>query len=200
MIKLSSIVNDGFKKRQLLPFVLPARRSRNPKIKPSPDYAIMKKITWPSLPKPKNDDRATLNQRLTAKFENEHLFGLDHVLGNQLQKLIDENAHTGFFLVIGFFQMPFDNMDYAFMEAFSTLARDVEKAGGTLTHQYPKHVRDLVFKNYDDCPALKDLSRIAFKNTDLLYGSDITKLKKVLNWQRGLPNSYKQVNLLILSF
>jgi len=141
----------------------------------------MKKITWPSLPKPKNDDRATLNQRLAVKFENEHLFGIDHTLGIKLQKIIEENAHTGFFLIIGFFQMPFDNMDYAFMDAFATLARDVEKAGATLTHQYPKHVRDLVFRHYEECPALKDLSRIAFKNTDLLYGSDISKLKKVLN-------------------
>jgi len=185
----SVVLKDGFKKRQLLPFVLPSRRSPNKKIKPSPDYAIMKKITWPMLPKLKPDDRTTINNRLRAKFESEHLFGLDYVLGKKLVDIIDKNASTGFILVIGFYQMPFDNMDYAFMDQFSQLARDVEKVGATFTHQYPKHVRDVIFATHE-ITTLKGLAKICFKNTDLLYCDDLKKLKLVLNTLKKHSTSF----------
>lgn len=167
---------DAFKKGTRLPFPVQAKHSRNENQAPHPDYQIMQKITWPMLPPLRPEDRATRNNREQERFERENLFGMDHLLGQELNMILDRVEKPGYVLVIGFLEFPFDNADYVFQHAHAELAEQLQRLDATLTHRYPKHVRDHVFSRRRTAP----LQKIAFKNTDICYASDLAKLGKVL--------------------
>merc|ERR1712226_1826570 len=88
---------DAFKKGNTLPFSIHAKHSKNLKQTPHPDYMIMKKITWPSLPAmPNTSDRTVKQNRQAREFEENNLFGMDAVLGQELETVLQRVSKHGF--------------------------------------------------------------------------------------------------------
>merc|ERR1712019_287958 len=92
---VSRPARDAFKKGTRLPFPVQAKHSRNRNQAPHPDYQIMHKITWPNLPPLRPDDRATKRHRDQEKFERDNLFGMDHLLGKELEIILDRVEKPG---------------------------------------------------------------------------------------------------------
>jgi len=174
---LSRRACDKFVKGNSLPFSIHGRQRNNKDIKPHPDYQIMKKITWPSLPQVTIPDRAHKSELMKAKFEEENLFGMDYILGEEFSQIVEKVENGGFMLVVGYLEFPFDDADYVIEHAISDLSDLIDKTGAVYSHKYAKHVRDRVFEDSEHSACLK---KIAFKNTDVIYGEDYTSLKKVL--------------------
>lgn len=183
MLRISRRSLDQFKQLNKLPFQLSSKR--NERTADSPDYTILKKITEPVLPKLEPIDNNIEYTRKIQEYENNNLLGMDMILGKEFEQILKRvEEHQGFMLIIGYFEMPFDNQDYVFNFQLNKLSKELEVCDTIVTHRYAKHVRDNIYDNYSDLggnPSYAGLKKISWINTDVCFSFNKSNLPKTLS-------------------